>query len=94
MEHSEDTLKKIYSNFEQKAAAYKIEAACKKGCAFCCTDADSIHITTLEGLIIRDAVAKFPRQRRTALQKLLLKDMKKRESNQPSPCPFLMKNSA
>jgi len=94
MELSEDALIGIYDDFEQKAAAYKTDAACEKGCAFCCTDAGSIHITTLEGRIIRDALARLPRQRRMALQKSLMKDMKKREAGRPSPCPFLMKNRA
>lgn len=94
MEQPEDTLTRIYDDFEKEAAVYKTDAACKKGCAFCCTDAGSIHITTLEGRIIRDAVARLPRQRRMALQKSLMKDMKKREAGQPYPCPFLMKNRA
>ena len=55
MEPSEGTLITIYNNFERQTAAYKTEAACKKGCAFCCTDAGSIHITTLEGRIIQGA---------------------------------------
>ena len=94
MELSEDALIGIYDDFEKKAAAYKTDAACKKGCAFCCTGAGSIHITTFEGWIIRDAMARLPRQRRIALQKSLMKDMKKREAERPSPCPFLMKNRA
>ena len=94
MEPSEATLITIYNNFEQQTAAYKTEAACKKGCAFCCTDAGSIHITTLEGRIIQGAVTRLPRQRRKAIQKALMKDMKKRESGRPFPCPFLLKNKA
>ncbi len=94
MQYSEDTLTSIYNDFESQAAAYKIDAACKRGCAFCCTDAGSIHITTYEGLIIRDAVARMPRPRRTTIRKTLTKDMKNREAGRPSPCPFLMKNKA
>jgi Fe-S-cluster containining protein len=94
MEQAKEALVRIYDDFEKEAAPYKTDAACKKGCAFCCTDAGSIHITTLEGRIIRDAMARLPRQGRTTLQKSLMKDMKKREAGRPSPCPFLMKNRA
>jgi len=94
MKQSKDTLLSIYNDFEERVAAYKTDAACKKGCAYCCTDAGSIDITTMEGLIIRDTVARMPRPRRKALNKSLAKDMKKRESGQPSSCPFLMKNMA
>lgn len=92
MQHPEDTLIGIYDDFEKEVAAYKTDAACIKGCAFCCTDAGSIHITTMEGRIIRDTMVRLPRQRRLTLQKAVDKDMKKREAGRPSPCPFLMKN--
>ena len=49
-------LQTLYDRFENQARPYKAEAACRKGCAFCCTDAGAIHITTLEGLA-RAAVA-------------------------------------
>ena len=94
MELSEDVLIEIYDDFEQKVAAYKTDVACEKGCAFCCTDAGSIHITTLEGWIIRNVMVRLPRQRHMAFQKSLMKDMKKREAGRLSPCPFLMKNRA
>lgn len=94
MQQPEDTLSGIYDEFKKEAAAYKADVACRKGCAFCCTDAGSIHITTLEGRIIRDAMARLPRQRRVALQKALARDMKRRGAGQSSSCPFLMKNRA
>jgi Fe-S-cluster containining protein len=94
MEISEDALLEIYDDFEQKTAAYKTDAVCEKGCAFCCKNAGSIHITTLEGWTIRDVMVRLPRQRRMAFQKSLMKDMKKREAGRLSPCPFLMKNRA
>jgi Fe-S-cluster containining protein len=87
-------LQSIYDEFEREAAPYKEKAACKRGCAFCCTDAGSIHITTLEGLAIGSAMAQFTKSRKVAVQKALTKDMKRREKGQSSPCPFLMKNKA
>jgi Fe-S-cluster containining protein len=85
-------LQTIYSDFERAVAAYKAEAACDKGCAFCCSDAGSIHITTLEGLVIRDRIDRFARPRQVAVNKKLDLDMKLREQKKSSACPFLMKN--
>ena len=31
-----------------------------KAVSFCCSDAGSIHITTLEGLVIRDRIHRLP----------------------------------
>ena len=83
-----------YAEFEDDTAEYREEAACSKGCAFCCTDAGSIDITTMEGLIIRQAVDKMPRSRQTHIKKSLARDMKKREAGKSSACPFLLKNNA
>ncbi len=87
-------LQPIYDDFDAGAARYKTEAACTKGCAYCCTDAGSIHITTLEGLVIRDCIASLPRARQVSVNKALAADRKRRERGQPSACPLLMKNSA
>lgn len=94
MEAKVHQLQQIYQKFEQEAAPYKENAACQKGCAFCCTDAGSIHITTMEGVVIRQTMGKLPRPRQIQLDKTLAKDMKKREKGQRSACPFLMKNKA
>ena len=87
-------LQAIYDDFEKSAAAYKREAACRKGCAFCCTDAGRIDITTAEGLVIHELMATLPRSRQVALRKALAADMKRRERGQSSTCPLLMKNRA
>ena len=94
MEDKKNRLQTIYGDFENAAAPYKTEAACAKGCAFCCSDAGSIHITTLEGLVIRDRLNRLPRPRQVAVNKRLAADMKQREQKKPSACPFLMKNRA
>ncbi|WP_319525911.1 YkgJ family cysteine cluster protein [uncultured Desulfosarcina sp.] len=94
MEEKIKQLQSIYDDFEAAAAPYKAEAACAKGCAFCCTDAGSIHITTLEGRVIQDCIQRLPRNRQVAVKKALAADMKRRERNQPSACPLLMKNRA
>ena len=87
-----DRLQSIYDDFDSQAAPYRQAAACRKGCAFCCTEAGSIHITTLEGLAIGEAMARFAKPRRTAVKKALAKEMKRREQGMVSACPFLMKN--
>ncbi|BBO87302.1 YkgJ family cysteine cluster protein [Desulfosarcina ovata] len=94
METKKDQLQRIYDDFEKAAAPYKTEAACGKGCAFCCSDAGRIDITTLEGLVIRDRIAIMPRQRQVSIKKALAADMKRRERKLASACPFLMKNRA
>ena len=94
MEAKIEQLQTIYDEFEAAAAPYKAEAACAKGCAFCCTDAGGIHITTLEGLVIHASMERLPRSRQVAVKKALAADMKRRERGQSSACPLLMKNRA
>jgi hypothetical protein len=94
MQDNQYRLRAIYDDFETAAADYKIEAACSKGCAFCCSHAGSIHITTLEGLALKERIQHLPRSRQKALRKALADDMRRRERNQLSACPLLMKNRA
>ena len=89
-----DRLQSIYASFEEQAAEYKADAACRRGCAFCCTDAGRIDITTLEGLAIAQTLGKLAGPQQTAAQKALVKDCKRREQGLGSPCPLLMKNRA
>ncbi len=89
-----DKIKDIYKRFETEAAAYKENAACRKGCAYCCTDAGSIDITTLEGLVILEKIRSLLRPQQVKVNKALAGDLKKREKGQHSVCPFLMKNKA
>ncbi len=94
MRQKTEALSKIYDLFDTETADYRKGAACSKGCAFCCTDAASIDITTLEGLVIRENLGKMARSRQTGIKKALKRDMKKRESGIVTPCPFLMKTRA
>jgi len=88
------TLNDIYKAFESKAGDYKKNAACEKGCGFCCKEAGSIDITTLEGLAIRKAMTELPKSRQKKLTRLFQQEIKKRENKVIAPCPFLMKNNA
>jgi len=94
MDKKLDQIKGLYQVFETQAAEYKENAACRKGCAYCCTDAGSIDITTLEGLVILKKVRSLPRPQQVKLNKALAADVKKREKGKRSACPFLMKNKA
>lgn len=87
-------LDEIYAGFTAQTAEFVQAAACQKACAYCCRRAGSIDITTLEGMRIRNSVAKLPRPRRVTLQKVLAKDMQRREAGYDGDCPFLMKNRA
>jgi uncharacterized protein len=87
-------LNDIYKVFEEKTREYKKDAACAKGCGFCCKEPGSIDITTLEGMAIRKAMQGFTKSRQKALTKLFQQEIKKRENNLTVSCPFLMKNNA
>jgi len=94
MEEKIPELAKIYSSFANGTKAYTDQGACQKGCGFCCTDAGSIDMTTLEGLQIQHAINALPRARQTVLNKALAKNIRKREKQETHPCPFLLKNRA
>ena len=94
MEEKLPALKDIYKDFAQKTGDLKKGQACEKGCGFCCKEAGSIDITTLEGLAIRNAMKALPRSRQKTLTRLFQQEIKKREKGVVTSCPFLMKNSA
>jgi len=94
MKEKIQALNDIYEAFEAETNDYKKNAACEKGCGFCCKEAGSIDITTLEGLAIRNVMKKFPRSRQKTLTRLFQQEIKKRENKVIAPCPFLMKNNA
>lgn len=89
-----EAVNRIYADFEEDTADFREAAACSKGCAFCCTNAGNIDITTMEGLIIRKAISQMPRPLQTNVKKALARDMKKHEAGTSSACAFLQKNSA
>ena len=94
MDKKLDQIKDIYKAFETEAVAYKENAACRKGCAYCCTDAGNIDITTLEGLVILEKVRSLLRPQQFKVNKALVVDSRKKEKGHRSACPFLMKNKA
>ncbi|MCG8633468.1 MAG: YkgJ family cysteine cluster protein [Desulfobacterales bacterium] len=94
MEEKIPELVRIYKGFEENSRELKQGLACNKGCSFCCKEAGSIDITTLEGLQIRKVMNEMPRARQKTLTKAFRQEIKKREAGAVVPCPFLMKNNA
>lgn len=87
-------LEALYSRFEADAQPFKAEAACAKGCAFCCSAAGSIDATTQEGLVIQAFIEQLPKPQRRAMEKSLAKEVRQREQGKVVPCPFLQRNKA
>lgn len=87
-------LKEIYTAFDADTRDQVKGCACTRGCSFCCSQAGSIDITTLEGMAIREAMEKMPKSRQKTLTKAFRKEIKLREAGKAVPCPFLMKNNA
>lgn len=81
-------LGKIYSAFAENTREFKKDAACAKGCGFCCKEAGSIDITTLEGLVIRQAMKDFSRSRQKNLTKNFQQEIKKEKKHSQSPVLF------
>ena len=87
-------LKEIYAAFDSDTRDLIQGRACTRGCSFCCREAGSIDITTLEGMVIRQAMDKMPKSRQKTLTKAFRNEIKQREAQKTVPCPFLMKNNA
>lgn len=94
MEEKIAQLKDIYAAFEADTRDLVRGHACTRGCSFCCREAGSIDITTLEGMVIRKAMGNMPGNRQKTLTKTFRSEIKQREAQKTVPCPFLMKNSA
>jgi len=79
----------IYKDYENKSHDFKKHAVCKIGCAFCCTDAGRVDVTTLEALIIRSCVDRMPEPVRKRVRKKIVENKRDKENNKHVPCPFL-----
>ena len=94
MKEKSAQLKNIYAAFDADTRDLVKGRACTRGCSFCCREAGSIDITTLEGMVIRKAMNKMPKSRQKILTKAFRSEIKQREAGKAVPCPFLMKNNA
>ena len=89
-----DQLSAIYQGFNEKSLPFKTDQACNKGCAFCCSKAGSIDITTLEAWWIKKRIETFSKARLKTVNRMIRQDIQKKEKKKINPCPFLMKNNA
>jgi Fe-S-cluster containining protein len=89
LKDKKEALKRIYERFEQEASEYKKDAICKIGCTFCCTDVGNVDATTLEGVIIRERVRKFPERLKRAVTKKVTQNRLEKQNKKIVPCPFL-----
>ena len=69
-------LKDIYAAFDADTRDLVQGRACTRGCSFCCREAGSIDITTLEGMVIRQAMDKMPKSRQKTLTKAFRNEIK------------------
>jgi hypothetical protein len=76
MDPHRSQLEACYHQFEAGAQAFKTEAACVKGCAFCCSAAGRIDATTQEGLVIQAFIEQLPKPRRRSIEKSLCKEVR------------------
>ena len=83
----------IYHAFEERSREFRQQAVCRRGCAFCCTQAGSVDITTIEGLVIRDRMSRMAKPVKKQMARQLEKDRRQKERQATCPCPFLLKNN-
>ena len=84
-----DRLADIYESYAEQVHVFLQVAACKAGCAYCCTHYGNLDITTLEGLSIRHHVETLPRPLQIRIRKSAERNKKRKEKRLPSDCPFL-----
>lgn len=93
-EEKKELLNRVYQEFDRDVSVYKQHAICKKGCTFCCTDAGSIDIITLEGLILQQRINRLPKKAKHHLTQKIAKNKRDKEKGKTVPCPFLKKDKS
>ena len=86
-----EQLTRIYETFEAKMDPLTQEAVCVPGCAYCCTHFGTVDITTLEGLLIQEKLARLPRPIKIRLGKAIAQNRRRKQLGQTAVCPFLDK---
>ncbi|MFP4393482.1 MAG: YkgJ family cysteine cluster protein [Desulfohalobiaceae bacterium] len=86
-------LQEIYQEYQHKAAGYKANAVCVAGCAYCCTHYGHLDMTTLEGLRIQFWLQELPGGEREEIQQRITANLRDKEQQKPSVCPFLGQDS-
>ncbi|MFC1516657.1 YkgJ family cysteine cluster protein [Thermodesulfobacteriota bacterium] len=88
-----ERLAAIYADYAQQAQQYKTGAACKIGCAFCCTHFGNVDVITFEGLVIHEWINGLEKPAQRRIRKKIVKNMKKKEKGIIARCPFLASDS-
>ncbi|ROR02963.1 YkgJ family cysteine cluster protein [Desulfosoma caldarium] len=82
-------LEALYDAFQNTAASFVADAACKPGCADCCTNVGEIFTTTLEALRIREAMEALSIFEATDLRQRIAENREQKKRCLLLPCPFL-----
>lgn len=82
-------LEALYDAFQNTAAPFVAGAACKPGCADCCTNVGEIFTTTLEALRIRDAIEALSVFEAAVLRQRIAENREQKKRSLLLPCPFL-----
>ena len=87
--HKYTALENLYRRYESEARPFKVDALCKSGCAFCCTDMGNVDVTTLEALIIHEHLQTLSKPDRRHLAHQIKVNRNRKMQGRKAPCPFL-----
>jgi hypothetical protein len=79
----------LYDKYEKQVAPYKSQGVCERGCASCCIDVGSVGATTLEGLIILEALQGWDKQAIREINRCLQENRNKKLNKALVRCTFL-----
>lgn len=82
-------LEGVYDAFQSRALPFVAGAACRPGCADCCTNVGEIYTTTLEGLRIRLALQAMSVFEARVLRQRIAENKEEKKRSLLLPCPFL-----
>lgn len=82
-------LEGLYDAFQSTAAPFVAGAACRPGCADCCTNVGEIYTTTLEGLRISLAIEVMSVFEAPVLRRRIAENREQKKRSLLLPCPFL-----
>lgn len=90
-----DKIRKLnehYAEYEQSVREHLIAAACRAGCADCCTNVGSVDATTLEGWVILNHLKTLPPALQKEFAKKLKNNRRDKSTSKYARCAFLLKN--
>jgi hypothetical protein len=84
-------LRSAYQSYDEAFTPYRSQAACRSGCAYCCTHYGRVDITTQEGWRIAEWLRDRPNVLKQRLNRRLAVNLKAQIHGEASDCPFLDK---